>query len=349
MGNTHRKGIDVSSHNGLVNFEAVKAAGIDFIILRAGYGSDDPGQDDAQFERGVTECDRLGIPWGTYLYSYAMSLDEADSEAEHLLRLLEGKKPLYPVYLDMEDADGYKAKRGGISRELATDICVRVGDRMEAAGYYYGVYASKDWLLNKLDRDRLARFDIWLAQWNDEPTYDGQYGMWQHTSDGSVPGINGRVDLNVTTGYRDYPAHIGAQYETPPAPAEPVSKYSPGDRVHVKSTLYADSNGNGAGKSVDGEYTIDRVLPGRRAGILIGGGLGWVPEGNCTPAGTYAPVMAVGVQVRYTGRVYATATGDGGGKTMDGTYTVDRYLPDRSYGVHIPAGWVRECDCIIVG
>ena len=202
----------------------------------------------------------------------------------------------------------------------------------------------------KLDRDRLARFDIWLAQWNDEPTYDGQYGMWQHTSDGSVPGINGRVDLNVTTGYRDYPAHIGAQYETPPAPAEPTSRYSPGDRVHVKSTLYADSNGNGAGKSVDGEYTIDRVLPGRRAGILIGGGLGWVPEGNCAPAGTYAPpVMAVGVQVRYTGRVYATATGDGAGQTMNGTYTVDRYLPARPYGVHIPAGWVRECDCIIVG
>lgn len=343
------KGIDLSNHNGVVDFEAAKAGGVEFVILRAGWGNDDPAQDDAQFERGVTECDRLGIPWGAYLYSYAMSLEEADSEAEHLLRLLEGKKPLYPVYLDMEDADGYKAKRGGISRELATDICVRVGDRMEAAGYYYGVYASKDWLLNKLDRDRLARFDIWLAQWNDEPTYDGQYGMWQHTSDGSVPGINGRVDLNVTTGYRDYPAHIGAKYETPPAPAEPVSKYSPGDRVHVKSTLYADSNGNGAGKSVDGEYTIDRVLPGRRAGILIGGGLGWVPEGNCAPAGTYAPVMAVGVQVRYTGRVYVTAAGDGVGKALDGVFTVDRYLPNRPYGVHIPAGWVRESDCEVVG
>ena len=342
------KGIDISSHNGAPDFEAVKAAGTDFIILRAGWGSDNKAQDDKQFERSVAECDRLGIPWGAYLYNYAMSLDEADSEADHFLRLLDGKKPLYPVYLDMEDADGYKAKRGGIGRELATGICIRVGDRLEAAGYYYGVYASKDWLLNKLDMSRLSRFDIWLAQWNDKPSYEGQFGMWQYTSDGSVPGINGRVDLNVTTGYRDYPAQIGAKYETPPAPAEPVSKYSPGDRVHVKSTLYANSSGEGAGKSVDGEYTIDRVLPGRRAGILIGGGLGWVPEGNCSPAGE-VPAMAVGVQVRYTGRVYVTAAGDGAGKTMDGTYTVDRYLPERPYGVHIPAGWVRECDCTLVG
>lgn len=202
-------GIDVSSHQGNIDWEKVKkSGGVSFAILRCGWGSDLESQDDSKFERNVQECDRLGIPWGAYLYSYAMTEEEAQSEAAHVLRLLKGKKPLYPICFDMEDADGYKAKRGGLSKELATSICMEFLKTLEANEYYAMLYANKDWMMNKLDMNKLKRFDCWLAQWNDEPTYEGQFGIWQYSSDGEVPGISGRVDMNQTTGYRDYPSYM---------------------------------------------------------------------------------------------------------------------------------------------
>lgn len=193
------RGIDVSSSNGVIGWDKVKT---DFAIVRCGYGNDDPGQDDKQFARNVSECVRLGVPWGAYLYSYAMSMSDAESEAKHILRLLEGKAPDLPVYIDMEDADGYKAKRGGLSKKLATDICVQVCERVKAAGYTPGVYANLDWTRNHLEMGRLAPYEFWLAQYNDKVTYAGEYGIWQYTSKGIMDGINGNVDLNIC--YKDY-------------------------------------------------------------------------------------------------------------------------------------------------
>ena len=105
------KGIDISHHN-TVDWEAAKQAGLKFAMLRCGYGSDLKEQDDRNFEANVEACDRLGIPWGAYLYSYALNTENAKSELAHLLRLLKGKKPLFPVAIDMEDGDGYKEKHG---------------------------------------------------------------------------------------------------------------------------------------------------------------------------------------------------------------------------------------------
>ena len=121
-------GIDVSKHNGKVDWPTAKAAGLNFAMIRCGYGSDMASQDDQQWERNVKECDRLGIPWGAYLYSYALNANDAKSELQHALRLLKGKKPTYPVFIDMEDADGYKANqfwyaRPGVSKpDLSCDI-----------------------------------------------------------------------------------------------------------------------------------------------------------------------------------------------------------------------------------
>ena len=197
------KGVDVSNANGRVGWDKLKGK-IDFAILRCGYGSDRADQDDKQWARNVAECSRLGIPWGTYLYSYAMSTAEAESEATHALRLLRGLTPAYPVYIDMEDADGYKAKRGGISRQLATDICRIFCERLTAAGYTAGIYANKDWATNRLDMAQLSKWTFWLAQYNDRVTYTGKYDMWQYSSSGSLPGISGKVDLNYC--YKDFAA-----------------------------------------------------------------------------------------------------------------------------------------------
>ena len=231
------KGIDVSTFQGKIDWDQVKGSGkVEFAMLRMGYGNDLPEQDDVQFERNVSECDRVGMPWGAYLYSYAVNQEQAKSEAEHILRLMEGKKPLYPVCLDVEDAC-----QKGLTKEALTEIVYTILERVEAAGYYAMLYANKDWLENCLDMDRLGRFDVWLAQWNEAPTYKGQFGIWQYTSEGSVPGIGGRVDLDEATGYRDYEEHIGQYYKPE------VSGIRAGDTVRVTGRLYASSDGSGAG------------------------------------------------------------------------------------------------------
>ena len=95
-----KKGIDVSKHNGTIDWEKAKS-GLDFAMLRIGFGGDISSQDDVQFNRNVSECERLGIPWGGYLYSYALNTSQAQSEAKHAIRLLKGKTPTYPIFIDM--------------------------------------------------------------------------------------------------------------------------------------------------------------------------------------------------------------------------------------------------------
>ena len=98
------KGVDVSEMNGSVDFQALKAAGIQFVLIRCGYGSDYPFQDDACFAENVRKADTAGMPWGAYLYSYAKNADMAKSEAAHTLRVLNGRKPAYGVWYDVEDS-----------------------------------------------------------------------------------------------------------------------------------------------------------------------------------------------------------------------------------------------------
>ncbi|WP_283609182.1 glycoside hydrolase family 25 protein [Faecalispora anaeroviscerum] len=232
-------GIDVSNANGCVDWDKLKG-NIDFAILRCGYGSDMVSQDDEQWARNVAECNRLGIPWGAYLYSYAMSTAEAESEAAHAMRLMKGLNPTYPVYIDMEDADGYKAKRGGISKQMATAICLLFCERFSAAGYVAGVYANKDWVVNRLDMAQLSKYTFWLAQYNDKVTYPGKYDIWQYTSDGSMPGIGGRVDLNYC--YRNFsanavPSSSGLSLDTSSKNLASGAKYTVLARCREKPTV----------------------------------------------------------------------------------------------------------------
>ena len=199
--------IDVSEHQGTINWDAVKGH-IDGAILRCGYGDNIASQDDKQWNRNADECTRLGIPFGVYIYSYATSDAQARSEAEHVLRLVNGYKLSYPIYLDLEQAG---TETGAIQRANI------FGDIIENAGYWCGVYANTNWWTNYLVG--LERFVKWVAQYNSVCTYQGTYDIWQYTSGGSVPGISGNVDMNHC--YRDYPAEItgGDTKPTPPAVA----------------------------------------------------------------------------------------------------------------------------------
>ena len=191
------KGIDVSFAQGRVDWDKLKG-NIDFAILRCGFGNNQTDQDDVQWARNVAECNRLGIPWGAYLYSYAESAADAGSEAAHVLRLIKGLKPAYPVYIDMEHDAAFK------SRALSTAICKIFCDTVSAAGYTAGIYANKDWATNRLDMAQLAKYTFWLAQYSSKVTYTGKYDMWQYSSSGAAPGIVGRVDLNYC--YKDFAA-----------------------------------------------------------------------------------------------------------------------------------------------
>ena len=207
------KGIDVSEHQGLIDWDAVANSDIDFAIIRCGYGSDYYDQDDAYWVYNVTQCAKHGIPFGVYLYSYATNLEMAQSEVDHVLRLLDevGYTPTYPIYLDLED---YSVLTAGVTAKDLGDIAELFCTTLEDEGYMAGVYANLNWWNNYLTDSRFARWEKWVAQYNVTCDYRGSYTIWQCTSSGTVPGIEGRVDLNFDRVWRD--RNYGAYYDVSP-------------------------------------------------------------------------------------------------------------------------------------
>lgn len=226
--------IDVSEHQGVIDWEKVKPH-IDGAILRCGYGGDYTDQDDEQFRRNADECTRLGIPFGVYLYSYAKSIQAAQYEADHVLRLIKPYKLAYPVYLDLEEPG---------TQEGAVERANVFGDIIEAAGYWCGVYANLNWWENHLVG--LERFTKWVAQYYRVCEYTGaSLDIWQYTSKGNVPGIKGNVDMNEC--YLDFPAEIlgGAKVEEVNPVEPPVEPTSP--KVEQKKDYAASFNKAKAG------------------------------------------------------------------------------------------------------
>lgn len=184
------KGIDVSKHQGSINWKKVKADGIEFAIIRIGYGGSAPVKDE-RFEENYKNARANGIKVGVYLYSYADSESDLIKEYEAVIKWLEGRHLDLPVYYDVEDK-----KMSGLSKSVLSNYVKTFCDKIENAGYWTGIYANKNWLENKLDMNKLNRYTVWVAQWTNNPTYKGSYAMWQYTSNGTVDGIGGRVDMN---------------------------------------------------------------------------------------------------------------------------------------------------------
>ena len=186
------KGIDVSYHNGTIDWKRVKQSEVEYAIIRCGYGTNDKNQDDKKWEENVKGCIDNNIPYGVYLYSYADTVEKASSEADHAIRLLQGKKLKYPVYYDLEE----DKLRDKISKQTIADIAQTFCDKLSAKGYTVGIYANKDWFTNYLTDRRFNNWTKWVAQYNTVCNYKGKYDMWQCSSTGRVPGISGNVDLN---------------------------------------------------------------------------------------------------------------------------------------------------------
>ncbi len=187
------KGADISEHNGRIDWQTVRDnSDIDFVILRCGYGMNYTSQDDDYWSYNVSECERLGIPYGVYLYSYATDTSRASSEADHALRLLSGHTPTYPVYYDLEETSLESTSNRSLLASMASTFC----NKIQAAGYTPGVYANLNWWNNYLADSVFNSWDRWVAQYNKSCQYTGTYRIWQCTSEGSVNGMGSRVDLD---------------------------------------------------------------------------------------------------------------------------------------------------------
>lgn len=194
------KGIDVSKWQYNIDWKKVKDSGVQFAILRAGYGKV-ISQKDKTFETNYEGCKDVGLPVGAYWYSYATDVAGAHKEAKTFLEAIKGKSFEYPVYFDQEYEESIKA----LTNQERTDIVKAFCQDMEAAGYYTGLYCSLDWLQNWVYADQLKQYDVWVAAYvKNVENAPIPYGIWQYSSKGEVPGISVDVDLDIS--YKDYPS-----------------------------------------------------------------------------------------------------------------------------------------------
>ena len=189
------KGVDVSKHNGTIDWQKAKNSGsVDFAVLRAGYGRL-ISQKDIQFERNYSECKKYNILVGAYWYSYAKSVPEIQTEARVFLEVIKGKQFEYPVYLDFEEKSQF-----ALGKAKCTEMAKAFLTILENAGYYAGLYSFKSMLDNCFTDDILTRYTVWLAHVNVSKTsYSKPFGIWQYSWEGKVDGItggSGKVDMN---------------------------------------------------------------------------------------------------------------------------------------------------------
>lgn len=193
-----RLGIDVSKWNQEIDWEAVKDAGIEFAIIRCGYRGASTGAlvIDPRFEENIRGAIDAGIPVGVYFFTQALDEVEAVEEASMVIRLIEDYDVDYPVFLDSESTGG-KGRADGLDSDVRTRAHRAFLQTIEAAGYETGVYASRNWLNDRIDMTKLSDYRVWLAEYADVPSYDKYYDIWQYTSKGTVDGISTNVDLNL--------------------------------------------------------------------------------------------------------------------------------------------------------
>ncbi|MEE8886484.1 MAG: GH25 family lysozyme [Eubacteriales bacterium] len=192
------KGIDVSVWQGNIDFGKVKVSGINFVIIRAGYGN---GNKDKWFDENYRKAKAAGLHIGAYWYSYATSADGAKQEAQSCAKVLSGKQLDYPVYFDIEEKS--QLSRG---KDFCSSLITAFCTELENHGYYAGFYTSLSSLNSVVSDAVKKRFTVWVAQWSGKCSYSGAYGVWQYSSKGKVSGIGGNVDMDYS--YIDFPTTI---------------------------------------------------------------------------------------------------------------------------------------------
>lgn len=199
-------GLDVSSHQGQIDWTAVAESGVDYVILRAGYRGYGDGSihEDETFAANIAAASQTGLGIGVYFFSQALSPEEAEAEAHTVLSLVEGYDIDYPIYFDWEPVSDDGARTATISSSELTACARRFCQTIEEAGYRAGVYFNLSMALYHYNLYELKDYEFWLAEYQDTPSYPYEFGMWQYTNQGTVPGISTSVDLNLS--FRTYGA-----------------------------------------------------------------------------------------------------------------------------------------------
>ena len=190
-------GIDVSKHNGNIDWNAVKNSGVSFVIIRCGYRGSSTGVlvEDPKFRSNIKGAKAAGLKVGVYFFCQAVNEVEAVEEASMAISLVSGYGLDMPIFLDVESAGG---RADGISRDTRTAVCRAFCQTVQNSGYTAGIYANKTWLNEKINTSSLTSYKIWLAQYASAPTYTTtRYDMWQYSSKGRISGISGDVDLDI--------------------------------------------------------------------------------------------------------------------------------------------------------
>lgn len=198
-----KKGIDVSVWQGNIDWNLVKQSGIDFAIIRSGWGYSECGDVDRYFYQNIKNAKNAGIQVGVYHYSYAESIYNAKQEAQYCLSILKSANISLdlPIYYDIEDS----SISNNHDKSTMTNMCIAFCTEIENAGYWAGVYANLNWFNNFLNKDELSnRYTLWLAQYNN--IKEMNCDIWQYTSSGRIDGISSNVDLDIM--YRDLPKEI---------------------------------------------------------------------------------------------------------------------------------------------
>ncbi len=196
---TCQLGIDVSKWNGEIDWDKVKNDGIEFVMIRCGYRGSVTGAlvEDPNFMKNIRGAKAAGLKVGVYFFTQATNEIEAIEEASMVVTLCDGYQLDYPVIIDSEGAGG-NGRADKLDVDTRTNVCKAFCETIENAGYEAGVYASRSWYNSNLNVSKLNDYKIWLAEYRSTPLYSGYYDMWQYTSKGSVDGIEGNVDLNIS-------------------------------------------------------------------------------------------------------------------------------------------------------
>lgn len=232
------EGIDISSYNGKIDFDKVKASGKEFVFVRighAGWNGQIYGNNlqDKNFHTNMKAAIASGLKVGVYLYSYCKDVASAKVAADEVISLLKDYDVSYPVAFDIEDTSDTGTRYDKMSKSLNTDICKTFMKTIKDAGYYPILYTYKYFADSYLNMNNLQDYDFWLAQYAPQPTYSGKFTIWQYKGDikgyiGSCPGVNGNVDQNVS--YVDYGsiiAEMKKKQEEANKPEEPVIPGTP--------------------------------------------------------------------------------------------------------------------------
>lgn len=193
-------GIDVSSHQGEIDWEQVAASDVEFVLIRLGfrgYGKEGTMNLDRYFEKNLLGAKAAGLKVGVYFFSQAITVAEAEEEAVFVLENLKGAALDYPVVYDWEPITTDKARTDGLDIETLTDCAIAFCDAVSYGGYEPMIYYNLPVGYTRYDLSRLTSYDVWFAQYSGMPTMYYHYRIWQYTDSGRVPGIETKVDMNI--------------------------------------------------------------------------------------------------------------------------------------------------------